>query len=110
MEGLITIIESILNDCSNEGIIINLSKSKLILSKTQESENTEFLSTHPILKKFEIHQTGTYLGAHTQSGSPNTYEHIQKRMAKAHAAINTMSLRGFKQNLIGRKTITKIMT
>jgi hypothetical protein len=110
MEGLITIIESILTDCSNEGIIINLKKSKLILSKTQESENTEFVSNHPILQKFEIHQTDTYLGAHTQSGSPNTFEHIQKRMAKAHAAINTMSLRGFKQKLIGRKTITKIMT
>ena len=109
MEGLLAIIKSIIKDCSTEGIIINLKKSKLILSEQQAAQNKTFLSEHPILKEFEIHQTGIYLGAHIQSGPPNTYAHIQKRMAKAHAAIRAMSIRGFKTHLIGRKTRNKIL-
>ncbi len=59
LQGLIAIIESIITDCSKEGILINLSKSKLILSRSQALQNAEFLPSHPILNYFrEIHQTG----------------------------------------------------
>ena len=110
IEGLIAIIESLIEDCSKQGIIINLDKSKILLSKEQETQNEELLNNHPILKLFEKHNTGVYLGAHIQPGSPNTYAHIQKRMAKAHSAISAMNLRGFKIQTIGRKTINKIVT
>ena len=107
IDGLIAIIESLTEDCSKQGIIINLDKSKILLSKEQETQNEELLNNHPILKLFEKHNTGVYLGAHIQPGSPNTYAHIQKRMAKAHSAISAMNLRGL---TIGRKTINKIVT
>ena len=110
IEGLIAIIESLITDCSKQGIIINLDKSKILLTKEQEIQNEEALNNHPILKLFEKLYTGVYLGAHIQPGPPNTYAHIQKRMAKAHSAISAMNLRGFKIHTIGRKTINKIVT
>ena len=58
IEGLIAIIESLIEDCSKQGIIINLDKSKILLSKEQETQNEELLNNHPILKLFEKHNTG----------------------------------------------------
>jgi hypothetical protein len=110
MAGLIAIIVSLIEDCSKQGIIINLNKSKILLSKEQEKQQAELLNNHAILKCFEQHNTGIYLGAHIQPGTPNTYAHIQKRMAKAHSAICAMNLRGFKIHTIGRKTVNKITT
>ncbi len=85
-------------------------KPKILLSKEQETQNSELLTNHPLLKCFEIHNTGVYLGAHIQPGAPNSYAHIQKRMAKAHIAISAMNLRGFKIRTIGRKTTNKVIT
>jgi hypothetical protein len=110
MSGLLAIIEAIIEECSKQGIIINLNKSKLLLNESQATQNADLLKTHEILNCFEIQNTGIYLGAHIQSGAPNTYAHIQKRMAKAHAAISEMNLKGFKIQTLGRKTINKIIT
>ena len=110
MSGLLAIIEAIIEECSKQGIIINLNKSKILLNESQATQNADLLKNHEILKCFEIQNTGIYLGAHIQSGAPNTYAHIQKRMSKAHAAISEMKLRGFKIQTLGRKTINKIIT
>ncbi len=57
MAGLIAIIVSLIEDCSKQGIIINLNKSKILLSKEQEKQQAELLNNHAILKCFEQHNT-----------------------------------------------------
>ena len=52
---------------------------------------------------------GTYLGAATKPNKPSTYQHITSRIQKANAAHNEMTLRGFSQSHLGRKTVSKII-
>jgi hypothetical protein len=79
----LAIIESLIEDCSKQGIIINLNKSKILLSKEQETQQAELLNNHAILKCFEQHNAGIYLRPISNQGL-QTHTHTYKNAWRKH--------------------------
>ena len=109
IEGLKKIIITVIKRCRKEGLIINLKKSMLLLTKKQQTELQADIAACPILKHFDQKTKTTYLGAITSPGKIPVYKHIQQRLAKAHSVLHEMTLRGFHVDKLGISTVTKII-
>jgi hypothetical protein len=112
LEGLTNQIKLLITLAAQDHIVLNISKSAIYLDKTQTSqpELLDHIKNCPTLKHLIIKSKGSYLGAEIRPNKPSTYQHLMSRIRKANAAHSEMTLRGFNQANLGRRTITKIIT